>query len=117
MRFLSRCVPLVALALLVASCDPIDPFDRKPPSDELAWVAKDYSGGLQCTADDYEPPNVESVLEEKGIAVYETEIHHRPVCAACGCPDYAATHYAQIKRAQSGEAEQLGFRQEQPPEE
>lgn len=113
----ARILCTIALALLVASCDLSTLSNENLPPQKLTWVAKDYSGGVQCSSHNYEPPDIENVLEENGIAVYAVEIRHQPTCAACGCPDYAATHFAQIKWVQLDEARRLGFRQKQPPEE
>ncbi len=118
-----RCLPNVLVLILVYTsifigCSLVE-GDAKtdPPPDALVWVATDVSGGVQCISDDYHPPNVERVLEAEGIPVYETDVRRHGVCAACGCPDYAATHYAQIQRTMLDEAKHLDFRQERPPEE
>jgi hypothetical protein len=54
------------------------------------------------------------VLEEAGITVYDTLIVGYGVCAACGCPQYAAMHYAQIDSINLSKAESMGFSKSSP---
>lgn len=83
---------------------------------ELTWVAKLFVGGIQCdTSSHYAPPNVEKILNDAGISVYGTTVEHHGVCAACGCPQYAAMHYALIGRQDLARAMQLDFQQKDPP--
>lgn len=95
---------------------PNSPDQAAPLVDELTWVAILYVGGMQCDpSDSYTPPDVKHVLNGGGIPVYETTIEYYGVCAACGCPTYAAMHYAQISDKYLAQAEQLGFQQKDPP--
>jgi hypothetical protein len=82
---------------------------------DLASVAKNFVGGRQCEpASNYDPPDVKQLLGRAGIAIYETRIERLPVCAACSCPSYAATHYALIQRNDIDTARQMGFSPKQP---
>jgi len=99
---------------LLASCE--EP--EGPGGGDFIWVAKFYSGGFQCDPiSRYVPPDVRQVLGEAGIPVFDIIIEHYGVCAACGCPTYAAMHYALINRFRLSRAERLGFVQKEPPEE
>lgn len=87
-----------------------------PVVDELIWVATFYVGGIQCDPiDHYTPPDIKFVLNEAGIQVYDTAIEYYSVCAACGCPTYAAMHFASIHKDFLEQAEKLGFHQHDPP--
>ena len=78
--------------------------------DQLVWVSQSYVGGIQCDPTTiYTPPDVRIVLGSAGIEVYDTTIEFGLVCAACGCPTYAAMHYALISDADLAKAQELGF--------
>ena len=99
---------------LFASCE--EP--EGPGLSDFIWVAKFYSGGFQCdTSHRYVPPDVTQVLGEVRIPVFDIAIEYYAVCEACGCPTYAAMHYALVNRVQLSRAERLGFVQKEPPEE
>lgn len=103
----------VLAPFLLASCE-----EPEGPGVDLVWVAKKYSGGIQCDPlSRYVPPDVSQVLGEVGIPVFDVIIEHYGICAACGCPTYAARHYALIHRFRLSRAELLGFEQRDPPEE
>jgi hypothetical protein len=110
-----------AAALIVfATCQVPSGLDYleeiRPPDDQLTWVAKLYVGGWQCDpAGIYTPPDTKCLLNQAGIPVFETKVVYHPVCAACTCPSYAATHYALIKKEHLTRAERVGFEQEDPP--
>ncbi|MDP2208035.1 MAG: hypothetical protein Q8K98_04575 [Bacteroidota bacterium] len=111
---------IILMLLAIVSCreisGPNNPEPIIPSVDELIWVATIYVGGRQCDpADRYTPPDVKLVLNEAGIAVYDTAIEYYLVCAACNCPSYAAMHFASISKKQLEQAEQLGFQQKDPP--
>lgn len=111
---------IILMLVAIISCrdisGPNSPNQIIPPFEELTWVATLYFGGKQCDPTDrYTPPDVTNVLNGAGIPVYETEIEYYPVCAACGCPTYAAMHYALISKELLARAEQLGFQQKDPP--
>lgn len=114
---------IILMLVAIISCREISGPNRPnnseqiiPPVDELIWVATFYVGGRQCDlSDNYIPPDVKNVLNEVGISVYDTAIDYYAVCAACGCPSYAAMHYALIGKEYLEKAEQLGFRQKDPP--
>lgn len=114
---------LFAAAIIVfASCQVPSDLDYleqiRPPDDQLTWVAKLYVGGWQCDpAGIFIPPDTKRLLNQAGISVFETKIEPHPVCAACTCPSYAATHYALIKKEHLTRAEQVGFEQKDPPRE
>lgn len=87
-----------------------------PVVDELIWVATLYVGGRQCDPNDrYTPPDVRLVLNEAGIPVYDTAIEYYAVCAACGCPSYAAMHFASISKEHLEQTKKMGFHQQDPP--
>jgi hypothetical protein len=80
------------------------------PDEEYIWIAKYFIGGKQCDPNDrYTPPDINRILIGKGIRVYKTEIEMHPVCEACGCPAYSATHYALITRDDVQKAIRIGF--------
>ena len=83
---------------------------------DRVWVAKTFTGGEQCNPDSsYTPPDIEVQLEEAGIAVYDTQVQNHPVCAACTCPDYSATHFAAIDETDVDAAAEIGFQLKDPP--
>jgi len=85
-------------------------FEIRPPDSQLIWVGKLFVGDRQCEPfDNYTPPNTKCLLNQSGIPVFETKIEHHPVCTACSCPLYSATHYALIKKEHLVRAEQIGF--------
>ena len=90
----------------------------RTPDEQLVWISILYSGGHQCDPDDtYVPPDIERVLSNSDIAVFDTEIEPYMVCAACWvCPKYAAMHYALIARDNLEKAQQLGFGEKNPPQ-
>jgi hypothetical protein len=103
----------VLAPFLLASCE-----EPEGSSGDLVWVAKMYSGGFQCDPlSRYVAPDVRQVLGEAGIPVFDVIIEHYGVCAACGCPTYAAMHYALVHRFRLARAELLGFAQKEPSEE
>ena len=88
----------------------------EPTEEQKLWVSHLYSGGIQCdTSVSYKPPDVVVVLGEVGIIVFDTKIEGYAVCAACGCPTYAAMHYALIRAIDLSKANNLGFTQKDPP--
>jgi len=85
-------------------------------SDSTVWVGIIYQGGVQCdTTIKYSPPNVKQVLGSANIVVLESQIEGYAVCRACGCPSYAAMHYALIYKNDVQKAKALGFQQKNPP--
>ncbi|MDP2208044.1 MAG: hypothetical protein Q8K98_04620 [Bacteroidota bacterium] len=112
---------IILMLVAIVSCreisGPISSEPIVPPVvDELIWVATLYVGGRQCDLNDsYTPPDVKLVLNEVGIRVYDTAIEYYAVCAACGCPSYAAMHFASISKEHLEQAEKLGFHQQDPP--
>lgn len=108
---------LISALIFLLSCEDIgNPQEvTLPPDQELIWVGKVFAGGVQCTQDQYTPPDTKTLLNQAGIAVFATSIEHYPVCGACGCPKYAAMHSALIKDSQLAKAEALGFRRIDPP--
>ena len=91
--------------------------DNAVSTEEISkiWVAQFYSGGIQCdTSSYYQPPDVTEILEDEGVTVFETQVEGYAVCAACGCPSYAAMHYALIKEVDLEKAVELGFTQKDP---
>jgi hypothetical protein len=109
MRILAHFTFISALFLL-SSCTDLS------SGPELAWVAKLFVGGRQCdTSSHYTPPNVEKILNDAGISVYGITVEPYGVCAACGCPQYAAMHYALIGKQDLARAMQLDFQQKNPP--
>lgn len=106
---------LPSLLLVLGACN-INSGDGLIGGDRT-WVAKQFTGGRQCSPEEeYEAPDVEALLEGEGIEVFDTEVEHHPVCAACNCPDYSATHYALIDDDQPSVAQKLGFERKIPPD-
>lgn len=105
-------LPLAALLLLV-SCDIFSHYRLRAdyPGDEfVAWVEQTISGGVQCDPKDrFEPPDTKKLLQSRGIVVFDTETEQLFVCEACGCPSYAAIHYALIHIDKVETAEEIGF--------
>jgi outer membrane protein assembly factor BamE (lipoprotein component of BamABCDE complex) len=86
------------------------------PDSTLTWVAKFFSGGVQCdTSSHYIPPDIAQLLSQNSISVFNTMVEPYATCAACGCPAYAAMHYALIFTRDVARAELLGFQQKDPP--
>lgn len=106
------CFFCVLAPFLLASCEE----SEGPGLSDFIWVAKFYSGGIQCDPSSrYVPLDLTQVLGEVGIPVFDIIIEHYGVCAACGCPTYVAMHYALINRFRLSRAELLGFEQKDPP--
>ncbi|HLF14737.1 MAG TPA: hypothetical protein VI932_07600, partial [Bacteroidota bacterium] len=84
-------------------------------SNPYVWVGKMYVGGVQCDSEFFSPPDTRALLEGTGIEVNDVLVEGYYVCAACGCPDYAAMHYALIGRDDLAEAGALGFTPADPP--
>jgi hypothetical protein len=110
-----RCCLILIAALLLTGCSPAHPSAVAGPADQV-WVAREYVGGKQCDPQEqYIPPDTRSLLQGAGIAVAEVRIEHHYVCMACGCPTYAATHYARIHRDSVEAAIRMGFVPVQAP--
>lgn len=112
MRLFLFSLPVI---MVLVSCNA--PNEIEPTNKNKTWVYIIYSGGVQCdTTIIYQPPNAKTVLEEAGIPVFDTFIERMDVCAACGCPTYAASHNTLIKEENLSKAKSLGFIQKDPPE-
>lgn len=84
---------------------------QQGPSGDLVWVVKTVSGGEQCKKDnDYTPPDIRYELEQHGVRVYDTGKEQLSTCSACGCPTYAAHHFAKIEQNDVGLAAEIGYR-------
>jgi len=80
------------------------------PSHDLIWVAKFFSGGIQCdTSSHYTPLDTKALLNAARIPVVDVMIEYLGTCDACGCPTYAAKHFALIEKQYLRAAERLGF--------
>ncbi|MBI5020757.1 MAG: hypothetical protein HZB59_04920 [Ignavibacteriales bacterium] len=110
-------IRIFALVVLLAltSCDlnynssPVTPI-RRQPTEQLVWVAKFFSGGIQCdTSSHYTPPDTKILLNAARIPVIDALIEYCATCDACGCPTYAAKHFALIEKKYLGQADRLGF--------
>jgi hypothetical protein len=112
MKLKTLIIPLAALLLFV-SCDLLSNpgLDSEYPGDDhVAWVEQRFSGGQQCDPkDDYSPPDTKKLLQSRGIAVFDTGWEPLMTCSACGCPSYAAIHYALIHIDNVEKAEEIGF--------
>jgi len=122
MKNLTR-ILIFIIPILLSSCDRyydsspiIPPAGREPiksrneiPSGNLVWVGKLIVGGVQCDTIHYSPPNTKELLNNAGIPVVDTMTEYLSTCAACGCPDYAAIHFALIDKIYIRAAEKLGF--------
>ncbi len=105
----------LSILLVFVSCDLH--FDSSPvlditprPSNNLIWVAKFFSGGIQCdTTSHYTPPDTKALLNAERIPVVDVMIEYWGTCAACGCPTYAAKHFALIEEQYLRAAERIGF--------
>ena len=105
--------------LLLVSCNILSDseFDTRFPGDEhVSWVEQRISGGQQCTTSNFVPPDTKKLLHSRGIAVFETETSPLVTCSACGCPAYAAIHYALIRTDKLEAANQIGFELSDGPE-
>ena len=99
--------------LLFASCDVLSDTELSEENsgeEYVTWVEQIFSGGRQCKPEEsYEPPDTKMLLLSEGIVVFETDIQHLGVCAACSCPYYAAVHYALIPTDELEAAKEIGF--------
>jgi hypothetical protein len=104
------------MIFLFQGCHNQSVIGSRPPDHQLVWVSIFYSGGKQCNrADSYQPPEIKQVLNQSHIRVFDVKIEVQSVCEGCGCPQYAATHYALIDKAYLSKANSLGFVQNNPP--
>lgn len=106
---------IFGILLTFVSCDlnynssPVIPIDPRP-SEQLIWVAKFFSGGIQCdTASHYTPPDTKALLNSAKVPVVDVMIEYCATCDACGCPTYAAKHFALIDKQYLRDAGRLGF--------
>jgi hypothetical protein len=102
---------LLLLALL-SGCSMWAPVLEEPPT---IWVAREFTGGRQCSEETYTPPDTRELLAAAGVRVYDVWVEHLAVIAVCGAPSYAAVHYARIAEADLERARQLGFEKSDPP--
>jgi hypothetical protein len=100
---------------LFISCSNSAGIRSRPPSDQLIWISYFHTGGKQCDAASYCPPDIKFVLDRSGIMVFEFKIEVLPVCEGCSCPQYAANYYALIDNDCLIKACNLGFTQNNPP--
>lgn len=108
----------LALLFFTIGCNSVNGGSRAniSHSDDLAWVAHQFTGGRQCQLDGpYTAPDTEILLANAGIEVYETRIETLAVCEACTCPAYSAWHYALIPKARQAAAQMAGFKPRDPP--
>ena len=114
--FMKRKAFFFSIVLLAAGCTDRHTSDLIVSPPGLIWVGKYIAGGRQCdTSSHYTPPDTKNLLNSAGIPVLDAIVIPAAVCLACGCPTYAATHYALIPNEQLREAERLGFQPEVPP--
>ncbi|MBA4312459.1 MAG: hypothetical protein C0417_07495 [Chlorobiaceae bacterium] len=106
---------IIGILLTFVSCDlnynssPVIPIDPRP-FEQLIWVAKFYSGGIQCdTASHYTPPDTKALLNSAKIPVVDVMVEYCATCDACGCPTYAAKHFALIEKQYLRDAGRLDF--------
>ncbi|WP_054685846.1 hypothetical protein [Rhodothermus marinus] len=102
---------LLLLALL-GGCSMWAPVLEEPPT---IWVAREFSGGRQCSDETYTPPDTRALLAAASVRVYDVWVEPLAVIAVCGAPSYAAIHYARIAEADLERARQLGFEKSDPP--
>ncbi len=118
MKLKDLLIPLTALLLFV-SCDLLSdprPHSEYPGEEYVAWIEQSFAGGQQCDPkDDYTPPDTKKVLHSRGITVFDTDKQHLGTCAACGCPSYAAIHYALIHIDKVEKAAEIGFKLSEGP--
>jgi hypothetical protein len=113
--FTMRPFLLIVASVLLAGCSLVHSSPPASEPTEQIWVGRDFVGGKQCDPHErYSPPDVKALLEQAGIPVAEIRIEHQHVCMACGCPSYAATHFARISRTSMEAAQRLGFTPKQP---
>ena len=98
----------LASCSLFADAGPVENTD--PGDDPLVWVSRAFSGGQQCDPNDrYTPPDTAQLLRSYGVTVFEGRVEMLYVCAACGCPQYAALHFALIRAEDLALAKDAGF--------
>jgi hypothetical protein len=102
----------LSLGIIITSCKKQNVVESV--SDQKLWVSHFYTGGIQCDTNRYHPPDIKLVLEVAGITVYDTRIEGYGVCTACGCPQYAAMHYALIDSINLSKAESMDFSKNSP---
>lgn len=105
---------LVLIVLLLCGCSPSMRSTEPPPN--LVWVARAYTGGVQCQATiRYRPPNTVEVLRRAGVVAYAITQEGLPVCEACDCPGYSQMHYGLIAETNIPRAARAGFQPRTPP--
>jgi hypothetical protein len=104
---------LMMMVVIFVGCN--DAKSINSPEVSKVWIAKFYTGGRQCDLSHYyQPPDIVKVLGDAGVKVYDIKIDMYGVCAACGCPQYSARHYAQIDEPDLQKAIAIGFTQSDP---
>jgi hypothetical protein len=112
----TRLIPILFLITGCADRGEIAPVGPQAPDDQLTWVARVFSGGVQCDpTSNYEPPEIRAMLLQVGVPVFANSVRHHLICEACHCPKYAATHFALILRIHVPIAATLGFEESTPP--
>jgi len=104
MKYASHLMLFLSL-FLISGC-----LFQQGPDGDLVWVVKTVSGGKQCDKDsDFTPPDIRYELEHHGVRVYDTDKEQLPTCLACGCPTYAALHFAKIEQNDVDLAADIGY--------
>lgn len=104
---------IVLTSLVLVGCAAVDdgPDEAHSGQPRLTWVMQNIVGGRQCESDsDFSPPETEALLAAEGVRAHAVEVESMAVCMACGCPSYAAQHYARIDLADLDAAVSAGFR-------
>ena len=104
---------IVLMSLALVGCAAVEdaPDEADSAQPELTWVMQNIVGGRQCESGaDFSPPETEALLAAEGVTVHAVEVESMAVCMACGCPSYAAQHYAHIEVADLDAAANAGFR-------
>ena len=109
-----RIILIVFSLMVIITCCKKQNVNESLPDQKL-WIAHLYSGGIKCETSRYHPPDIKLVLNDAGINVYDVRIEEYDLCAACGCLQYAAMHYALIDSINFSLAERLGFLKRVPP--
>ena len=105
---------VLGLAMLTMWASPVRA--EKPG---FIWVGRDVQGGRQCERSPEPRPDPDAdqaKLKRAGINELTRFVENRPVCLACGCPEYSMGIYFRIPSRQAEVANRLGFAEVQPPE-
>src|SRR5690606_12591480 len=81
--FLKPTMYRLLLLALLSGCSMWAPVLEEPPT---IWVAREFTGGRQCSDETFTPPDTRELLAAAGVRVYDVWVEHLAVIAVCGAP-------------------------------